>query len=322
MARIVLSALSSTAPCRRGCRRAAGFTLMELLVVIAIIGTVLGLLLPAVQRVREAAARMQCQNNLKQIGLAFHMHDDVYRLLPDGGEHWDPVSFPRRWSGATPAIAPNQNWGWAYQLLPFIEQNDLWRHLDDSLVRAATLKLYFCPSRRGPMQLVVAPYGYCGMIDYAGNAGTSTDEPLGLMPGNGRNGTVVQRPNGSRLRSGPVHLPASIPDGLSNTLLVGEKYMKLGGIGTNQFDDDQGYTAGWDVDVIRWGIDAPTPDRIGVYTPQRFGSRHIGSFNGLLADGSVRPISYGIDSSNGPGAIGAWQRLCIRDDGLPVSWSE
>jgi prepilin-type processing-associated H-X9-DG protein len=142
------------------------------------------------------------------------------------------------------------------------------------------------------------------------------------MPGNGRNGTVVQRPNGTPLRSGPVHLMQGIPDGLSNTLLVGEKCMKIGATGTNQFDDDQGYTAGWDVDVIRWGIDSPAPDRIGEYTPQRFGSRHIGSFNGLLADGSVRPISYAIDSSNGPGPVGMWQRLCIRDDGLPLSWSD
>ena len=322
MAHIVLSASSSTALCRRGCRRAAGFTLLELLVVIAIIGTLLGLLLPAVQRVREAAARMQCQNNLKQIGLAFQMHEENYRLLPDGGEHWDPLLFGRSWSGGTPAIAPKQNWGWAYQILPFLEQDNLWRHPDDALVRAAALKLYFCPSRRGPMQLFDPRYGMSGMIDYAGNAATSTDEPLGLMPGNGSNGTVVQRPNGSRLRSGSVSLARDLLDGLSNTLLVGEKRMFWGSLGSVQLDDDQGYTAGWDVDVIRWAIDAPAPDRIGEYTPQRFGSRHPGGFNGLLADGSVRPISYGINSAIGPGQLGAWQRLCIRNDGLPLDNSD
>src|SRR5215211_3370477 len=96
-----------------------GFTLVELLVVISIIGVLVALLLPAVQAARESARRMQCSNHLKQIGLGFHLHHDTYRACPTGGLGQDPA---RAFVSGVPATLNAQTLGWAYQILPYIEQ--------------------------------------------------------------------------------------------------------------------------------------------------------------------------------------------------------
>src|SRR5262249_2640776 len=103
----------------RSCRTRRAFTLIRLLVVIPIIAIPIGLLLPAVQKVREAAARAQCQNNLKQIGLAFHNHHDTLKMFPTAGDGTDK---PRTFSGSAPATYQDQVWGWPYQILPYLEQ--------------------------------------------------------------------------------------------------------------------------------------------------------------------------------------------------------
>ncbi len=119
--------------------RKAGFTLIELLVVIAIIAALVGLLVPAVQKVRESANIMQCKNNLKQIGLGIHLYETENGFLPDGGErHW----LQRSMFSSSPAISPNQNWGLFYQILPMIDQGNLFGNTNDQLVMKTPVKIY------------------------------------------------------------------------------------------------------------------------------------------------------------------------------------
>src|SRR6202790_333326 len=103
--------------------RLKAFALIELLVVIAIIAILIALLVPAVQKVREASARTQCVNNLKQMGLAFHNHQDVFRFFPSGGLG---PGAQRTMARNIPADYTKQAWGWCYQILPYIEQDNLW----------------------------------------------------------------------------------------------------------------------------------------------------------------------------------------------------
>lgn len=290
-------------------RSPAGFTLVELLVVIAIIGILVALLLPAVQTAREAARRTQCLNHLKQIGLACLNHEQVHGILPDGGERfW----LPRTISDGRPAIAPQQNWSWAYQILPFAEYQDVWKIDSDDRVARAIIPFYFCPGRRAPEALskdaVNVPWSESAMIDYAGNAGTDPTGNMGwAVFGNGRDGTVVRRPDGSDARSDSVTL-ARIIDGTSKTLLVGEKSFNQGRLGEWQAEDDGGYVDGWDFDTIRWGYFPPNPDwsdpsdatRWGnngtlVSLRAAFGGPHTGGFQTVFVDGSVRPIDHNVD---------------------------
>ena len=295
-------------------RRARGaFTLIELLVVIAIIGVLIVLLLPAVQKVRETANVVQCKNNLKQIGLAFHNHYFTYRIFPTAGNgDW----LKRTMVNGSPALGPDQNWGWGYQILPFLEQANVWSAPTDAQVLKTPIKEYFCPSRRLPMAFV-SRGDLRAMMDYAGSAGTDGGPPAS---GNGTNGLLVRGTSGVTIRLNAE----GIPDGASNTLLVSEKQLNIAEFGPNQWNDDEGYTAGYDQDTVCWALKPPWPDsrNLADYNNSdgRFGSSHTTLFNAVFADGAVHAIRYDIQSNTSATNLGVWQRLCIRNDGQPINW--
>lgn len=290
---------------RAACRgRVWGFTLVELLVVIAILAILVAILLPAVNSARQAARRTECANHVRQIGLAFQTHLAARGRFPSGGWNWfDPPTYV----GGVPQFGRAQKAGWGFQVLPFLEAQSV----VDAGPRAAVEyadPVFFCPARRGPQtfetrdnyQPPLAGGGAIrrAMCDYA----TSNREDTGL----------VRRFDPTRAKD--------IKDGLSKTLLAGDKRLNLFFLGQPQRDDNEGYCVGWNVDTLRKTERTPLPDLnvndqndegLNEDGDKRFGSSHPGGINAVLADGSMRAIDFDIDRQ-------VFQALGDRNDGGSV----
>jgi prepilin-type N-terminal cleavage/methylation domain-containing protein/prepilin-type processing-associated H-X9-DG protein len=299
---------------------ARGFTLIELLVVIAIIAILVGLLVPAVQRVREAASRTTCNNNLKQIGLAIHNYHDVNKNLP-------------------PSRVGPQHATWFVVILPYLEQTALFEQWDlaktyyeqTPAVQNALVAQYLCPSRRAvampSTQYEVSSTGSPDALehpgtqgDYACNGGqfynAIVDHPL--CQGAMCYASSQTNASGQVLTSKSQTGLKSISDGTSNTFLVGEKHSVQSKWG--QSGPSWGEGAIWNGDFprnfsriagqTRWNLGQGPDDLAGPWHC-KFGSYHPGVCQFLFADGHVSVVSNSID-------MDTLQRLACRNDGQPT----
>jgi prepilin-type N-terminal cleavage/methylation domain-containing protein len=337
--------------------RRAGFTLVELLVVIAIIGVLVGLLLPAIQAAREAARRAECQNKLKQMGLAVQNFVSAVGVFPTGGDGASP-DLGNYLTAGKPNGPNKQGLGWGFQILPYLEQNAVFGLTSNAQLKSTVVPLYNCPSRRGAT-LSPEVNGQVGPIvvlsDYGGATPctcktaacdtyfnprdavplTARHIPPGVPTSNGfsffflksgnnylpgyqpddvvYDGVIVRTPWKFRAPQGyaknvPFAVkPGQISDGQSNTLLIGEKYVKpewyAGGVAV--YSDDRGWTDGWDPDTMRstcfqpMADDDPVGNNAALVAANKdawfFGSAHTGAFNTVFADGAVHAIRYDID---------------------------
>jgi prepilin-type N-terminal cleavage/methylation domain-containing protein/prepilin-type processing-associated H-X9-DG protein len=297
-----------------------GFTLIELLVVIAIIAILIGLLLPAVQKVRESAARMKCQNNLKQIGLALHAFHDRMNGYPAG--------YQSQVAADNSDMGPG--WGWATQLLDDLEQSALKQRIRFDLqisdaanaqVRVLPLVAFICPSEPLIGTFTVVDSGGAPVCDVARANYVAMNGVLGVTDDAFDN-------NGVFLRNTRMKV-ADIPDGLSTTLFVGERCSAMsdvtwvgavtnGVVPAKRYADPSDQLAnaeGPPALVLAHGSQDHLPNNPLVFDADATASFHVQGVNFLFGDGSVRAISNTINGL-------VYEALLTRAGGEPINGSD
>lgn len=271
-----------------------GFNLIEMLILVAIVAVLIGLLVPAVQKVRSASARTRCADNLRHLGLSFLKYHDVNKHFPQGGRN-------------TPGIDPStdkpyiraiyrEDYSWCYHLLPYIGQAPLHKR-SDADVCTTPIALLYCPARRS-----IRTYHGHAVCDYGGNGGTNNS-------------------NGTMLMTGSAKLNLrGIIDGHSSTVLLGERRVNLAFLDTtlDRHDNESCMEPGYDGEVIRWATrsgkaigvapDLNDPSLNPGLPHKYFGSSHDTGMNTVFVDGSLRTVSYSIDPV-------IFRQACVRDDG-------
>jgi prepilin-type N-terminal cleavage/methylation domain-containing protein len=334
--------------------RLRGFTLVELLVVIAIIGVLVALLLPAVQAAREAARRSQCKNNLKQMVLGLHNYESAQKTFPPGVVQANPAPTVTGTGNINSANTNLGNWSWSALILPYVEQGalynqigvaktDLAHAMDTPAVLAAMqipLTTFRCPTENGPPTNEERPIGNS----------TGTELPLSTS-------TYVGVNSSSELRRDPGDLDASttniangifvrirgmkikeIADGLSNTLIVGERAWETNAAKDGELVMGRGGVV-FGVRGVRENSEEGLADSLGCgryrinasalpdpkYHRRSFSSQHPGGAHFANGDGSVRFINDTIDGDFGPDDIGVdvtvdspYEALLSKADGLTI----
>jgi prepilin-type N-terminal cleavage/methylation domain-containing protein/prepilin-type processing-associated H-X9-DG protein len=269
----------------------AGFTLIELLVVMAIIGVLIALLLPAVQAARGAARRVECLNNMMQLSIGLQNYESSFESLPPG------VVNP---TGPIANRPEGYHYGWLAQVLPFLEEKNIFDHLNFQVgvynasnltARGVPIQLFLCPSDFNALPAPgPAPSNYAGNYSSIETPIATTNDGLFFL--------------NSRIRT------EEIPDGASNTVAFAEKRLDPGDLGWASGTRATLRNAGWPFNTPAHATKA-NPDPVG-----GFGSLHPGGFNAAFADGSVKFLRGRVGTSASPAHFSRADGEMIIDPGL------